>query len=319
MRRAIAGDFAALDGGRSRVAVTLDARFGDDPGPWTVERVSEREQPGRIGELARGADYTVLIAPETMGILAGMTRELHRCGARVLGSSPAAVALAADKARLAEWLATRGINTPPCRIVTPRRGLPPDADYPAVLKPRDGAGTIHTYFVEDHRHVPGLALDMDDAILQPYAAGQAMSASFLVDASGRAWLIGIGTQHVTLKGGRFEYRGGRLPVAALMVERRIRAAVESVPGLRGFAGVDFIWDERRLHATVLEINPRPTTSLVGLARLLPPGRLAAAWIGAFEPGSAGELLLPDLGEIIRAQAPVSFDASGNVFAPGDEG
>jgi hypothetical protein len=30
--------------------------------------------------------------------------------------------------------------------------------------------------------------------------------------------------------------------------------------------------------TVLEINPRPTTSLVGLVHLLPPGALARAWL-----------------------------------------
>src|SRR5438445_1071486 len=45
MRRAIAGDFAALEGGRARVIVTLDARLDDDPGPWTVVRIEARQYP----------------------------------------------------------------------------------------------------------------------------------------------------------------------------------------------------------------------------------------------------------------------------------
>ena len=62
--------------------------------------------------------------------------------------------------------------------------------------------------------------------------------------------------------------------------------------------------QAREHATILEINPRPTTSYVGLSRLLPPGRLAAAWLGAFDPESAGAALLPGLARAgSRAGAP----------------
>ena len=52
------------------------------------------------------------------------------------------------------------------------------------------------------------------------------------------------------------------------------------PGLRGFVGVDFFWEPELDEATVLEINPRATTSFVGLSRLLPAGHLAAAWLAA---------------------------------------
>ena len=83
-----------------------------------------------------------------------------------------------------------------------------------------------------------------------------------------------------------------------MDEAPLRAAVESIPGLRGFVGVDFIWDEGRRRATVLEINPRPTTSIVGLTRILPPGRLASAWIGAFDPDYPARHLLPGLADLV---------------------
>jgi tyramine---L-glutamate ligase len=308
-----------MNGGLARVIVTLDARFADDPGPWTVERIGPRHHPHRLLELAGKADFTVLIAPETMGFLEDMTRWIQGVGARQLGSSPEAVALAGNKTALAEWLAARGIDTPPCRRVSPFKGLPSDAAYPAVLKRNDGAGTLETFLVEDAETLPPPARAMVGAIMQPYVSGRPMSASYLVDGDGRAWLLGIGEQRIALEDGCFGYRGGGLPSPMRVDESPVRAAAESVPGLQGFVGVDFIWDEGRQHATVLEINPRPTTSFVGLARILPPGRLAAAWIGAFDPDSPGASLLPGLAEQVRAQRPLSFDASGVVDSGGGVG
>ncbi|MGD0042302.1 MAG: hydantoinase/oxoprolinase family protein [Isosphaeraceae bacterium] len=63
-------------------------------------------------------------------------------------------------------------------------------------------------------------------------------------------------------------------------EPLLRRAVESVAGLRGFVGVDFFWEPELGETTVLEINPRATTSFVGLGRLLPAGHLAAVWLAA---------------------------------------
>ncbi len=312
MRRAIARDFAAIHGGRSRVIVTLDARLDDDPGPWEIRRIEGPHHSGRIVHMACEADFTVLVAPEAMGVLCDLTSCIQDAGGRVLGSSPEAVDLAGDKLRLAGWLAERGIDTPSSRRVCPSLGLPTDAAYPAVLKPIDGAGSVDTFIILGPEELPREARALDSAILQPLYPGRSMSASFLVDGRGKPWLIAIGEQHIQLKQGRFEYRGGRLPVDAPVDVRPIRAAVESVPGLRGFVGADFIWEDRTRHATVLEINPRPTTSLVGLAGILPPGHLAAAWIGAFEPGSLGARLLPGLAELVRALGPVSFSAAGVV-------
>jgi predicted ATP-grasp superfamily ATP-dependent carboligase len=318
MRRAIAGDFAALDEGRASVVVTLDARLEDDPGPWRLERIGPRDDPAYLLGLSSRADFTVVVAPETMGILEGVMRGMQQVGARCLGSSVDAIARTRDKAGLAEWLAARGIDTPPCRRVSPVRGLPPDATYPAVIKPIDGAGTVETYHVQDPESLPAGSREMVVALMQPYLQGRPMSASYLVDSDRRAWLIGVGEQDIALTDGQFAYRGGRIPATTRVDEEPLRAAIESVEGLRGFVGVDFIWEDSRRHTTVLEINPRPTTSIVGLTRLLPPGRLAAAWIGAFEPGSTGEALLPGLADLVRALPPIVFDASGTVIAKGGE-
>ena len=106
-----------------------------------------------------------------------------------------------------------------------------------------------------------------------------MSASFLVSPEGRAWLIGIGSQRMEIRNGRFEYQGGEIPAAVPVPIAQVRRAVDAIEGLRGFVGVDFIWDDASRQATVLEINPRPTTSL---RRAMPALAGRAVWPG---PGS----------------------------------
>ena len=104
--------------------------------PGRSSRSDPENSPTRLLKLARAADYTVLIAPETTGILAGLTRDLERAGARLLGSSAEAVELAGDKARLADCVR----DARDCHSANPddrprggasRRVL----EYPAVLKP----------------------------------------------------------------------------------------------------------------------------------------------------------------------------------------
>lgn len=312
MRRAIAGDFAALPG--VRVVVTLDDRFPEEPGPWTVVRVGAGEEDATFPRLVDAADYTALIAPETRGILADRARTIERAGGRSLGSTPAAIEATGDKLGFGRHLAGRGIATPEGRRVVPAEGLPPSFAYPAVLKPVDGAGSQDTYLIASAGACPRDALALPVALLQPFVAGVAMSATFLVGRDGRARLIAAGRQTMEVVDGRFVYRGGTVPVPPRGVEGAPRRAVEAFEGLCGFVGVDYCWDESADRATVIEINPRPTTSYVGLARCLPRGRLALAWLRAVAGESSRGGLEASFAELDCAR-PVTFAADGGIIEP----
>jgi tyramine---L-glutamate ligase len=310
MRRAIAADFACLPGGPVRVMVTFDSRLPEDRGPWTI---AAGDDPARVRELAIAADFTVLIAPETSGILASLTRDLEHAGAQLLGSTAEAVELAGDKARLAARLQSLAIDTPATRTIVPAAGLPPGVQYPAVLKPVDGAGSMDTFYLTDAMSLPDRARAMPIALLQPFIAGTPMSASFLVGAAGDIWPIGVGIQRMAIREGRFEYHGGTLPAPSQEALSQLVPAVQAIAGLRGFVGVDFIWNDRERRATVIDVNPRPTTSYVGLRQLLPPGWLARSWLAACDPTTRDAEAVMSLADYIHGkQCLLSFTASGEL-------
>ncbi len=305
MRRTLVREFSAL--ADTRVIVMLDPQIVDYEGAWTVVPVGPGEELSIFESLASQADYTLVIAPETDGILAARARVLERCQTISLGSTPEAVELSADKMRMGTFLASRGISTPHCRLVDPATGLPDDFAYPAVLKPRDGAGSVHTYLIESPNSIPDDAKSRGHAILQPLEPGLPMSASFLVGTRSTK-LLGVGRQDIVCEDGRFVYQGGTIPAPRDWLATEVWHALEAVAGLRGFVGVDFVYNEADRRACVLEINPRPTTSIVGLERLLPAGMIARSWL-ELVTGNGGEKC-GDMAKIVHAQDPVSFHADG---------
>jgi hypothetical protein len=117
---------------------------------------------------------------------------------------------------------------------------------------------------------------------------------------------------MAIRGGRFEYKGGTMPASYRDAAAQVQPVLSAVAGLRGFVGVDFIWDDARRHATILEINPRPTTSYVGLVRLLAPGALAQAWLSACDPARSDQANLAGLADWVHRQQPLSFRADGSL-------
>jgi tyramine---L-glutamate ligase len=109
--------------------------------------------------------------------------------------------------------------------------------------------------------------ECESRIVQEYVSGFAASVAFLCGP--RTFVPLIPCAQYLSTDGRFQYLGGRLPIARNLAERAIRiatAAIRCVPGLAGYVGVDVVLgDDGRDWA--IEINPRLTTSYVGLRAL----------------------------------------------------
>lgn len=309
MRRALAEDLAALEG--VRVVLTHDERLTDEPGPWQLIGV----KPGREYDAVCGgldqADAAIIVAPETEGVLTERASWLQGHPCRSLISSPAAVELAAEKWTLAHHFDRMGISCPPTLAIFNRAELPGfnEFPYPAVLKPFDGAGCQRVFFVSDPADFPHDAEDDLPALLQAYVPGTPMSASFLVADDGKAVLVGVGRQRVGIEEGRLYYRGGVVPAGSPEMAAEPARAIATIPGLRGWVGVDFIWNEASAQAYIIEVNPRLTTSYVGWRRHLAPGDLARLWLWPHESPEAADSRA--LARSLRDKPPLSFEPDGS--------
>jgi predicted ATP-grasp superfamily ATP-dependent carboligase len=287
MRSAVAVDLAAVPG--VRVATTCGAGQAAPPLPGveTVPIADAASEAAVLERFAREADWVLLIAPEFDGLLAERCRRVEAAGGRLLGPSSGAVELTADKWRLGRHLAERGVPTPPGVLV--RDGQPAEPvlfGFPAVLKPRDGAGSQATFRLDSPDDLPPAWVQAQaeglsgDALIQPLIPGRAASVAFLCGPGVTAPLLPA-TQDLSADG-RFRYLGGVLPLPPPIAERAVRlaaAALATVPGLRGYVGVDLVLAETAAGDAVIEINPRLTTSYVGL-RAASAVNLAGAMLAA---------------------------------------
>jgi len=318
---------------RNALAADLEA-IGSVEVLTIANGLPEREA---FAEAARLADATLIIAPEFGEILATRHRWAAAVGARVLGCNLKTVELATDKQRTAEHLARHGLNVPQGQFLAAGQPLPRDFGYPAVLKPIDGAGSLGIRWLEgsdDLAAAPPDAAPPDTVPpaaappagrgwrLERFCPGMAASVALLcgpnqVEAlpACRQLLAGLADHQAP-----FAYRGGQLPLPppldarARRLGQRVAATLGAgTPhGPVGWLGVDLVLglnptgaDDTAIDDTVIEINPRLTTSYLGLRRLA-RDNLAAALL-AIASGQPARLSF-------RAE-PLQFAADGCAIEP----
>jgi predicted ATP-grasp superfamily ATP-dependent carboligase len=233
------------------------------------------EEEQKFRELAGMADFTLVIAPELDDILAQCCQWVEEAGGRLLGPSSPTVRLTGDKYSLGQLLQGKQIPTPETCLLDANK-IDSFVRFPAVLKPRFGAGSLVTYLVESPDDVQrwiGTARDEGyggDSILQPFISGPPVSVAFLIGPKQRLALLPASQSLST--DGRFRYQGGSVPLPFELAERACRLAtraIDKISGLLGFVGVDLVLGNETdgSQDQVIEINPRLTTSYIGLRAL----------------------------------------------------
>ena len=292
---AVAADLAAVPGVRA-----------ENIGPC-------RDRDAQFRRALRRSEAALVIAPEACGVLERFAWEVERSGRLFLGPGPRSVHLAADKRRTAAYLTRRGIAAPAGAVLahSQARARLRRRPVPFVLKPRDGCGGVGASVVRRPDQI-GVALrrlkeaTRRDLLVEEYVPGEAASVAFLVQGRSRLLCLGFNRQHLVggdLVGGHLgggdvgggsdlEYLGGETPyahplrpAAVAVAAAAVAAIAEAAFDLRGYVGVDLALapDGPR----VIEINPRLTTSYLGLRRVI-GANLAGLMLDA-----AGGRPLPD--------------------------
>ena len=284
MLAAVTTDLAAVPG--CRVVTTLDRRLkdsilGDPSGLIEIDSISTADAERVAFERwVKQADATLVIAPETDGILASRVQQVLDLGGVSLNCQPSTIELCGDKLRLARHFASHGIRTVPTRPLSVEGRVPPfDVEQACVIKPRDGAGSWLTFGIRrgDRRAWENAIAEFagakatDRAILQPWIDGQSLSVGCLCEANSRIEVLPIARQHLT--GDHFQYLGGQVPADIPDVTREaivelVRTTCSSIQGLRGYIGIDLIVTHADPQSPmIMEINPRLTTSYAGYRQL----------------------------------------------------
>ncbi|MCO6456535.1 MAG: ATP-grasp domain-containing protein [Pirellulaceae bacterium] len=309
MVAAVAADFARLP--ETAVLSLRDARLPAAGFPGSLSRVgSSREHQRRFGQLVREADWTLLIAPEFDGILHRLSRSVESLGGRLLSPPSELVAVATDKNHTARHLAAAGVPVPDGCSWDGVASFPSGIGWPAVLKPACGAGSLDIRRLNaladlDHWNSRDTLADAGNWRVERWVRGQAASIA-LVRGTRQTVLLPACSQQLG-DDDRCTYLGGSLPLSAELDARARSLAVRvarSLPVWRGYIGLDLVLgeDPRGDGDVVVEVNPRLTTSYVGLRQ-------------AVDCNLAGMMLDLALGrdvELPRVVEPVQFEASGRV-------
>jgi len=284
MLRALISDFKAA--GHS-VTATLDSRIATLNPPINADCVvpvfSSRETQANLRKLAEQADAAYVIAPETDGVLQSLVELVEQTGTASLNCPAIAIEKVSDKVVLYEFMGKLGLPLPETMFLSVTDDLKEimkavrgRLNFPVIFKPSDGVSCCGLSVVRNEEQVAG-AVDKikreslsKHFLVQELIKGAATSVSLLSTGS-EAMSIILNRQDVTI--GTPEacssYSGGLVPFdnplraeAFEMAEKLVKSAL----CLRGYVGVDFVLTKDE--AVIIEVNPRLTTSYVGLKRFV---------------------------------------------------
>jgi predicted ATP-grasp superfamily ATP-dependent carboligase len=278
--------FSALDGLFPSLILRKDITLSSDKGGGTIIPVNPGEGEELFISECRRSEYAVLIAPETDGISERISGLLPETGVKLLGPDTGAVELASNKALLMFALGRSGIPVPRWCVAREVRAMLAAAEeigYPVAGKPLQGTSCEGSILFKGSSDIEYYFTCKDNErlvlLLQSLVQGEAMSLSMVVGRSGKARLLSVNIQNIsisTAKGinstglQRFIYNGGVSGIEEARfskggswrwsdMESLAQKVVSSIPGLMGFAGIDFVMTDKG--PVVIEVNPRLTTPL----------------------------------------------------------
>lgn len=218
------------------------------------------------------ADAVLVIAPETDGVLLKFAQLTHSLGKIWLGCGRDAIEICADKIKTADFLQKNYMPVPTFSWQTfcDYQQKNPEVFFAnggkMIAKPIDGAGCVDTFVFDNVTSLSEFMAPQrkKSHIIQCFIQGQ--SASFvMLCTNNQAHLLCCNKQIIEIKNNQLAFKGVQINAYKQHWDIFARVAdylQERMPSLQGLVGVDVVFDENKM--MVIEINPRLTTSYVGL-------------------------------------------------------
>jgi predicted ATP-grasp superfamily ATP-dependent carboligase len=261
MRDALLRDLSSLP---YCVNTTVDARLSAPEHCAECVVVQANDDVWQIWEAQiQAADAVWFIAPETDGVLHYLTQIAGLQGRLVLGCGAASIKIGSEKLATCLALEEAGIATTPTYTFENW----PKSHWIWLAKPNDGAGCGDTVCFNNADDLQDWIVQNDKQlthVIQAYQPGENASISCVMK-NGKAQLLSCNTQQIEINNHRLSYQGGVINglrehwQAFELIANKIAKAL---PDLAGYVGIDVIVDGEEV--IVVEINPRLTTSYVGL-------------------------------------------------------
>ncbi|WP_440953461.1 ATP-grasp domain-containing protein [Methanococcoides sp. FTZ1] len=204
---------------------------------------------------SQDCDAALVIAPEEL--LAEITAIIDK-NTLNMGCNSSCVAICSDKLECTRKLENTSVAVP--KTFSPEQNLPDDRCW--VVKPRFGCASEDTFV----SHKPELE---EGQIATEYIDGEHLSVSLIcgketMPLTVNKQLIEI---HPDKDTSAVDYCGCTTPYLTERKQELYETAIEATRVLEcnGYTGVDIVLGDRPY---VIDVNPRPTTSLVGITKIM---------------------------------------------------
>jgi predicted ATP-grasp superfamily ATP-dependent carboligase len=226
---------------------------------------AETDFEAAVDKLSKESDAGIVIAPDDK--LCALT-ELIESNTVNLGCPSDSIKICADKMLTSKILSEEGISVP--RIVSVAE-VERNEGQRYVSKPRYGCASEDIFILNAEKYSKVLSLHNNaDHIITEFITGDDISSSIIAGKSSVLPLT-INKQYIRTEGERLRYEGGFVPYfigrEAEGEIMRISKKVVTILHCRSYVGIDFVLGEDGT-AYVVDVNPRPTTSIVGIAKVL---------------------------------------------------
>lgn len=206
-----------------------------------------------IRRLAPACDMGLVIAPDHL--LAKFTLPVEQFSHN-LGCGSMNIALCANKVTTGKVLKSHGIPVPADsttgrHIVKPVSGC--DAQGVRLTTDEPGTGEFSQEYIDGEHYSVSLVLS------------RVVGEACLYFSGNKPLVLAINRQNITIRpDGTFTYDGGETPVHPAREQEIIETAIKAatVLGCQGYCGIDVVVSDK---VYVVDVNPRITTSLVGIA------------------------------------------------------